>query len=189
MSSNLCLRVSHTCSNYGFPFGLNSSPKNENHDHHLQTCLAFLLWETQKKFIYECKWGPMLFWSPLIYIVWKKYIYFFKINNLMQLILLMKWKVKSSTLHYRIQYSTQYALLVHPTILQNVKGYAEKFSEKICILWLCVYDLKHNLCVWDIQNLHSPFIQSICNFTCLCIYGNDCLDMVDLEIIPKCPAF
>lgn len=108
---------------------------------------------------------------------------------IMQFILLMKWKVKSSTLHYRIQYSTQCTPLVHPTILQNLKGYAEKFSEKICILWLCLCDLKHTLCVWDIQNLHSPFIQSICNFTCLCIYDNDCLDMVDLEIIPKCPAF
>lgn len=47
------------------------------------------------------------------------------------LLCLMKWKVKSSTLFYGVQYSTQCAL---GNFLQNLKGYAEKFSEKICIL-------------------------------------------------------
>lgn len=56
-------------------------------------------------------------------------------------------------------------------------------------VYVTACDLEHTLCVGDIQNLHSPFIQSICNFTSLCIYANDCLDMVDLEIIPECPAF
>lgn len=165
MSSNLCLCVSlsqsHTCSNYGFPFGLKSS--NVVLDpidlHYKEKKLK------QKKLI--------------------KYSSFYSFQFSLSVIFLIKWKVKSSTLHtvYSIPHSVH---CLHTW--KFCKGYAEKFL-KICILWLYVYDCmpfgKHPLC----QNLHSPFIQSICNFTSLCIYANDCLDMVDLEIIPKCPAF
>ncbi len=141
------------------------SPQNETFVHYLQTLIFFLLQNTKE------------------YIFLSIQLLFVTLFSSLEMEI---WNGRSNSAHCFMGYSVPQGLRC--LYIGNFAKFKRLSREMLQENLHSVHSM-HTVCVWDIQNLHSPFIQSICNFTCLCIYANDCLDMVDLEIIPKCPAF